>query len=547
MTTPALAILAADLRGSWNVVRRGGAPRRRLIGVLVAAVVLGPPFLGGGLLAGYASAREGADATPLFAGAFTSLTVLIMVLGLSTVITAFFADRVLLLLALAPIRPRDVFLARLVSASVPGFVVGALVLAVTVGYGVGWGADAGYYAAALLAVALTVVSAVCLLVCVLSVVLRVVPARRARDVANLVAALLAAAFYLGWYGFLRGGGTAFGPGSLQRLASTGRGLASVPTAWPGRGLAAWAAGDAVGAATWLGLGLAAALALLGSAWLAYRNAFVVGVGVYGESGAQLTRRPSRRASRRQVEEGVGEGSARPVRALAYKDLLAVRRDMRRLAGVLPAIVMAIAYPLLILRGPNLPGALGFWLGMTGSAFAPFLLSSVIALPSVGLEGRGMKLLLLAGTPAETLLRAKLAYAVPVVTALGVGGGVAAAWFRAGSAGELLAAGAALAWLSAGMAGIGVGAGAIAPNFEASDPRRVVRFTGGLVSMAADVGFVALSFGTVVAALVARATAAPLATALWAVAVFLAAAAAAVVLVVLAAGRRALARWRPDED
>jgi len=183
---PALVILGADARSAWNRLRRGGsAARRSLLTILVASVVVGPLVLALAFLSGLALGRIGADPVASLTGGFAALVVLITGLGVSTVIQAFFADRVLLLFALAPVRPRDVFLARLLTCSLPAWLVGLGVVALITGYGIGRGAGAGYYVAGLVAVGLTVFSTVSVLVAVLSLVLRVVPARRARDVGAL--------------------------------------------------------------------------------------------------------------------------------------------------------------------------------------------------------------------------------------------------------------------------------------------------------------------------------------------------------------------------
>src|SRR5207237_8955728 len=82
------------------------------------------------------------------------------------------------------------------------------------------------------------------------------------------------------------------------------------------------------------------------------------------------------------------GRPRPVLALAAKDLRSLRRDIKRLASVLPTVAMAIAYPLLFFRMPGRSDEIGLWGGMLSGVFAHFLLSAALALPALGIGGRG---------------------------------------------------------------------------------------------------------------------------------------------------------------
>ncbi|PZR99410.1 MAG: hypothetical protein DLM67_03775, partial [Candidatus Nephthysia bennettiae] len=450
---PALIILGADARSAWNRLRRGGpAGRRSVLTFVVSSVLLGPLVLALAVLSGLALGRIGADPVGSLTGGFAALVVLITGLGVSAVIQSFFADRALLLFTLAPVRPRDVFLARLLSCSLPAWLIGLGVVALITGYGMARGAGVTYYLAGLAAVGLTVFSTVSVLVGVLSLVLRAVPARRARDVATLVAALIGVGIYVGWYGAVGGGGQGrIGLQTFQRVTALGSQLSWLPIAWPARALAAWAAGDAAGAATWFGLTLAGSGLAIGLAWLGYRHAFLVGVGVYGEGGAQSAARRSRRSrgpSARAPRAAAAIGRPCPVLALAAKDLRSLRRDIKRLASVLPAVAMAIAYPLVFFRMPGRNDEIGFWVGMLSGAFAPFLLSTTLALPAVGIEGRGMQLLLLAGVRATVIVRAKLVYALPIIIVLGTGGGVVGALTRSAPTEEKLAAVLAVAWIAA---------------------------------------------------------------------------------------------------
>lgn len=549
MTAPALTILGADVRSGVNFVLRGGGRRRAAV---VVAPLVALPLMVGAFFGGVAAARSGAAAADLLGAGFTTMVTVVLLLNVSTVITAFFADRALLLLALAPVRPRDVFFARLAAASLPFWLVAPVLFALVVGYGVGRGAGAGYYAAAVLAIALSAAATVSLLVAVLSLVLRIVPARRARDVANLLAALLGVGVYVGWYAFMGAGSPRSLRQSLRPLASAGRDLAALPTAWPGSALAALAAGDVGAGLGRLGLLLALTAAIVGLAWFAYRRAFVVGVGVYGEAGTARPRRAARRAG--PAAARAAPGPARPVLALVRKDVVTIRRDMRLLAGILPGLALAIVYPLLFARIPAPPGGPGsgasevvFWVSMGATLFVPFMTSIVIALPAVGLEKRGMQLLLLSGTPVRTILRAKLSLALGAIVTIAGIDSVVSAFIRGAHDARLLLVLLAVTVVSAGMAAIGVGAGALAPNFDGADVRRAVRLEGILIFFVVAAAFNGLVVGALVLAIVAAHQAGPTVIVLAAVAGLLVLAAAAAPVAMVAAGVRSLSAWRPDPD
>jgi ABC-2 type transport system permease protein len=518
------------------VFRRGGQSRRRAIGIAVGAVVAGPWLLTLAFGLGLAAARLGLDVTAFFSAGYTTIAILVMVINLSIVISAFFADRTLLLLALAPVSASQVFISRLLAASAPAWGISTLLLAAVAGYGVGVGASAAYYLAASAGIGLVVVAALSVQVIVLSVVLQVAPVNRARDIANLAAGLLGTGFYVAWFLVSRSGRSGSAQGMTQ-VASTGTRLLWLPTAWPARSLAAIAAHDPMGAAGWLLATAGCALALCLIAWAGYRRAYLVGVGVYGEGGARIGRRTYR------MREATGEGPADPVAALRGKDLLVLRRDMRRLAGVLPSLVMAVVYPFFVTQA-GLGGASGnptFWLTMLGALFGPFLFSNVLALPAVAMEGRGIQLLRLAGVQPWTLLRAKLSYAMPAVVLLGVAGATVVAALAGGGPVRVPLAALASCWFSAGMAAVALGAGAIAPNFEAANPRRAVGFLGGLVSMAGQTLFCACSAGAVVVAAIGAAGIVP--PAMLVLSPLLLLAAVAVVAFILAQGVRALRRMQ----
>jgi Putative ATP-binding cassette len=462
------------------------------------------------------------------------------IFGLPGVISAFFADRQLLLFAAAPISSLQLFLARLLQASIPAALVGIVVLTSVFAYGVGAGLNPAFGLLAIFLIAALALTVVSFEVCLMSLVLRVVPATRARDVAGIMLALLGSSFYVLQI-LLRGPVeqlTKDPNQSLQQVTGLSSRLAWLPTSWPAEALAAWAFQGPVAALGWTALTFAVAAVAVVAGWFLHQQSFVLGIGVFGEAGGGSTRRRRSRAPAATARTA----APNPIAAIAKKDALALRRDFRRLAGALPAVAMAVAYT--FLNSGHLPAGWAFWGIALPIGFVPGIVGLAVALPAVGTEGRGMQLVALAGLPMRTFLLAKLVFAVPIILGLTLAMSVAllVIW-GAGLAesAEILLFG---AWLAAVGSAVAVAAGAIGPNFSAADPRRGISTgwaMGGMLVMAV---FFGLSYGALGA--VWFAAAGRLTAFLVPLGILLLALAAAVVGGMLVAGLTALERWRPGE-
>jgi hypothetical protein len=534
-------------------------PRRRLallcVGIpLLALAVLAPAVAFG---AGVAPLGPRATVAVLTLG-FTTLAMVMVVVGLSSVMVSFFTSRDLLLLAGAPIAVRDIYLARLVVAARASGLVAGLLLASVIGYGAASGAGVGYWLAAPVAIACVVLAVTALQVAMLSLVVRVVPIARARTLVSLVAAVIGSLFWLAWL-FLRTqetGAVASGDPLLQgaeRAAGFGDGLVWLPTAWPARAMAAFGRGDGTGV-LWLLATVAgcAAAVLLGHAMFA--GAFRRGLSALGE----VPRRTHGRGAAAAVSVGGLARFApgrRPLLALVGKEWLVMRRDARRLAALVPLCLIAAVYPL-IGPGSHESGA-DFWSsvlrGGAVSLMLPFFFTQILAAPAVAMEGRGFLLLRLAPIAVATLLRAKaVAVAVPMVLASVVSTLVLGVT-RHGDALEVLALVLMGLWLAVGATAIGVSGGALGARFEAEDPRRAVSTGAALGATAASLAFLGLSVGA--ALLLVRATGLlPQTRVLGAGDAGVVAIVGAIVCVLLAVGlvavmltmaERRLERWQPD--
>jgi len=534
-------ILGAELRNAWNWMSQTKRGRSASIGIAAVALVLGLPLLAGAFVLGVVLARLSLDPGATFALGFSATALMMFVFGLPGIIGAFFADRQLLLYAAAPVPLAQLFAARLVQASLPAAGVGLLPLASAFGYGLARGLDPFFGMLAIITVALTVLSVVALELCLMSFVLRVVPASRARDVASLLVALLAASFYGLQLLLTSGGPRTFGRDPIvvaRQALAIGDRLRWLPTSWPAEALAGWAGGGPLAAAPWAALTLAVAATAMGAGWLLYQQTFVLGIGVFGESGAT----PRRRRARTWRPASRAPEPPRPVLALAAKDFVSVRRDFKRLAGALPALAMAVAYTLV--NSQRLGGG-GLWPVILPLGFIPFFVGMAVGLPAVAAEGRGMLLLSLAGLPMRRLLAAKLLFGTSTLVVITVGAALALGLVKQAPPVELLEILLIAAWLACGAAAISVSAGALQPNFEADNPRRAVGLGAGCGGAAAVAAFVGLTYGAVLAL-----TSAPelgaWAPALVGLGVLLLGGGTVVVAAMLLMGLRGLERWQPGD-
>lgn len=437
--------------------------------------------LGAGItLAAFAPSLGPDSVSAILATGFTALAVFMLLVGFSTAVSAFYADRDLLLLATAPVPPGQVFLARMLRAAWASSLMSSLLAAALWGYGIQSGGGPGFLAMATVLVLLEVLAVTALQVLLLAAVVRVVPPHRIRDVANVVAAFTGTAFYVGWLA-ARAPGAGIRPGlevtaGVHSLAAVGRRLSEFPTAWPAHALTDW---PAPAAGLWVGATAVLALLLVGVAYGLFQVTFLNGLGAFLESG---------RRQRRVRGAGAVGAEAGPTLAIVRKDWTNLRRDGRRLVRILPGAVLAFAYPLLFFRSAS---SGGFWV----IGFIPWFLAQVFGLPAVASEGRGLHLLRLAAVTSLRLVWAKvLSAGLPVMalSLLAVGMTIVVQGLNAGAPWLI----GTTIWLAAGFTAIAVGAGALSPRLDVDDPRRSVGYQGVVVALVAGAVFGLLSIGGV---------------------------------------------------
>src|ERR1700730_15263261 len=122
MSTTAL-ILRAELQNTrhWLLDTKQG--RSAGLGIAIAAVLLGPLLIGAASIAGFALGNLGIEPAGIFEGGGSGVDLLMVIFGRPGCVCAFFAHRQLLLYAAGPISSLQLFVARLLQASLPAGLV----------------------------------------------------------------------------------------------------------------------------------------------------------------------------------------------------------------------------------------------------------------------------------------------------------------------------------------------------------------------------------------------------------------------------------------
>jgi hypothetical protein len=478
-------ILRAEIVGLRNRLLKRGTARLALLAVFLVIAAL---FIGGGALSlGVAAGRFLPQARdPILAAGFTALSVLMFVLGFPTVIASFFVGRDLLQLVLAPVRPVEIFVARAVLAMIANLLISSLLLAGALGVGVGSGASPVYYLLTVLLVITQVLMVTAFQALLMSMVLRWIPARMARDVAAGIAGLTGAAFYVSWNVNLRQSFEFRNRPDLANVTTFIQQVDWLPPTWPAHALSGVIDGSAATAMGWTVLTLAFAGLLVAAAGLLYGRTLLAGLGVFG--GVPVIWRRSKQRTTALARAGAGS----PLRAIARKDWLAYRRDIRRLSRLLPALLFPIGYAFAFSRPSR--GLSGFWSEVFLVAFISMFMSTTLGTPSIPSERRGFQLLRMSPLPMWQLIRAKVVLTLPAVLLLTSVFGVAVSLVARNETSQVVELVALAVWLGVGFVSIGVSAGALDPRFESTDDRRAVGLVGTLAGVGGALGFGALSVG-----------------------------------------------------
>lgn len=479
-------ILGAQLLALRNRLVKRGVGR---LAVLAVVLMLAVFVIGGGVFALGDAAGQflpmARDA--MLVGGFTALSILVLVVGFPGVIATFFVGRDLLQLVVAPVRPIEIFLARALLAMTANLLISGILVAALLGVGIGSGASPVYYPLALVLVFAMVLGLTAFQASLMSIVLRWVPPRLARDVAAAVAAVAGIGFYVAW-------NLSFRPSSfrprhapdLSSLTALFQRFEWLPSAWPGHALSSVIAGRAVSALAWTAITVAFAVLLVAVAGILYERTLLAGVGLFGGGQSVWKRAPAR------LNLPVGEGAGSPGRAIAVKDWLGYRRDVRRLTRLLPALLFPVAYALSLV-GPS-RAVNGFWSDVFLAVFISMFMSTSLAVPSIPSEHRGFQILRMSPLSMWRLMQVKIALTLPPVFALTMTLTLAIGLAGGNDVAHLVQLAGLVVWLVIGFVSIGVSAGAIDPHFEAADDRRMVGLIGTLSVMGGALGFASLTLG-----------------------------------------------------
>jgi hypothetical protein len=480
-------ILGAEVLALRHRLLQRGLVRLGLIAMLVLAAAV---FIGGGAFTvGAAAGAFLPDAVdPLLVGGFTGLSVLMLVVGFPSVIATFFVGRDLLQLVLAPIRTIEIFAARLTLAMLANLLISCILVAVVFGIGAGAGAPPSYYVLALLLIFVQVLVITSLQIALMSLVLRWVPARLARDVAAAVAGLTGAGLYLAWNLSLRQSFSGRSRPDFVNLTALIQRVDWLPPAWPGHALSTLIAGNGASAVFWVGLTVVLSASTLAVAAMLYERTLAAGLGIFGSPQARWIRKARQAAP---VNEQA-RGKSSPAFAIARKDWLGFRRDVRRLSRLLPALLFPIGYVFAFSRPSR--GMDGFWAEVFLVGFMSMFMSSTLATPSIPGERRGFQLLRMAPVTMWQVLRAKVLLTLPPVIAITIAFSIVVSLVSSNGIDRILELSLLVIWLGSGFVAIGVSAGGIDPRFDALDDRRAVGLVGTLAGVGGSLGFALLSIG-----------------------------------------------------
>ena len=537
--TATRTILGAELLALRHRLVKRGPVRLTLLAIFMLAAGL---FIGGGAFTvGATAARFLPDAVdPVLVGGFTGLSVLMLVVGFPTVIATFFVGRDLLQLAIAPVRTIEIFAARLILAMGANLLISSILLAVVLGVGFGSRAPLTFFVAAVLLIFMQVLVVTATQTVLMSAVLRWVPARLARDAAAAVAGLTGAGLYLAWNLSLRQSFTGASRPNIDNLTTVVQRIDWLPPAWPGHALSSIVSGDAGAAATWTLLTLGLGVAMVAAASILYERTLMAGLGIFGSTQPIWSR--ARRRAGTAGSRPATRGAASPTMAIARKDWLGFRRDIRRLSRLLPALLFPIGYVFAVSRPSR--SLNGFWAEVFLVGFMSMFMSTTLATPSIPSERRGFQLLRMAPLTMWQVLRAKVLLTVPPVLLMTITFGVVVELVSSNGVDRIVELSTLVIWLAFGFVAIGVSAGGIDPRFDAQDDRRAVGLVGTLAGLGGALGFGFLSlgafalfiFGADAAAGTAQLGPVPstptIGALMWAAGIVLAAASAAVVILLL---------------
>jgi ABC-2 type transport system permease protein len=386
---------------------------------------------------------------PLLSWASSWGTIFLFLLSVPLVLGALTYNSDLRLLLLTPVSPRLIMAEKLVAlaggSSAILIVIGGIIL-VAVGEGLRLGA--AFYVAGAFTLVLLPIAPVTLALILVIGVLRWVPPARARNIAAIIGAGLGITYYLAIQRINTG---AARTGDIRAMLTRQQHAwwRSLPTSWPGQGLAAIAEGDYARGLAYLGGMTALTLLLASVAIVVSAHLFATGWATYQEVGrrGRTEARPAGASALPQVAAAgseadprvAGSGHARPQEssrpgvwtsrlpwlALVDKEWRTLRRDPQIWAGLIyPLFIVGFGFYRTVSSASRAAPAefslftIGWFYGTLG--FMVYLMAAVLALPVVNREGKALYLLALSPLAPRDVVVAKWIFCAAPIALLAEG-------------------------------------------------------------------------------------------------------------------------------
>lgn len=476
-------LLATGLRIWWNKLRRSNWRFRISWGVLLTFITLFAIIFSVAINLSVRFATrfgnsEGITALP--GGLLFGVFFFTFVTAFGLTLSALYLSSDLELLMVAPIPIHAIFIAKLVQASLPAYLLVALPMLPSL-WSVGQALNYSwlFYVASIPVLIILPLLPVGLAALAVMVVVRVVPPKRLAEALGLVAVVISVAFSLWGQGASAGAMRGAQPSAIFNSVRA-LDIPFTPPSLAGHGLIALGQGDWEGALRNLGgfvafsvagflVALDASASLYYSGWAKVKSGLGSG---------------PRRPARRRGVSWFGSLFAHPIPALLIKDLRVIPRDLSNLVQLLSPLIFSLFWAWQLLRFPmrNLdtgslgvlwPMASAIWsVGITGMIFSRF------ALTGVSREGRAVWVLRAAPISAWHILISKfLVTYIPFVVlgslmVIGLGRIQQSDWWST-------LQGIVAIWIvGAGGTGIGLGVGGAAPRFDWPQPHQMVGYGQG---------------------------------------------------------------------
>ena len=414
-----------------------------------------------------------------------------------------------------PIPIRAVFLSKLLQAILPNFsLICLFALPVLFGLGLAQGYNFLYYPLALIMLAALALAAAGISSLLVMLVVRVFPARRVAEVIGFVGATFS--FLCSQSGNLARFNDPTPEQGQQALQMLQRANAPwSPLAWAGRGLVG------IGEANWLP-GLGFTLLTLGLAGAIFYFALNTAERLYYTGWASMAVSKQRKKKAPAAPTAIGRQSQAlfaplkafvekslpaPLRAIAIKDWVMMRRDLRNMSQLITPLIFGLVYAVMLLRGggeapPGRGEAPEWFMDVLSNAmvysnvglslFVSWMLIGRLAGMGFSQEGKSYWLLKSSPVGVPQLIGAKFLVAYLPVLVISWGFLVIIWFMQAGSLGVLLFSLPVVALSIAGNAGINLAFGISGANMNWEDPRHMQNTSSGCLGTLVVMGYLPLS-------------------------------------------------------